>query len=76
MKTSDVPINFIVRDGNTLILNTRSAQALTAAGVPRSQWHAVDRTGQQMYEDMLSGQLSRNNLTSEGVKTVRRSGGS
>ena len=27
----------VVRDGNTLILNTRSSQALTQAGIPRSQ---------------------------------------
>lgn len=76
MKAEDVPIDFIVRDGHTLILNTRSAQALTAAGIPRSQWHAVDRTGEEMYETMLSDQLRRNKLTNEGVATVRASGGS
>lgn len=32
MKPSEVPIDFIVRDGNTLILNTRSAKALETAG--------------------------------------------
>ena len=75
MKPSEVPIDFIVREGNTLMLNTRSAQALEAAGIPRSQWNAVNRTGQEMYENMLSGQLQRNGLTSEGVANVRRSGG-
>lgn len=75
MKPSEVPIDFIVRDGNKLILNTRSAQALEAAGIPRSQWNAVNRTGQDMFENMLSGQLQRNGLTSEGIATVRRSGG-
>lgn len=74
MKPSEVPIDYIVRDGNKLILNTRSAQALEAAGIHRSQWNAVNRTGQEMYENMLSGQLQRNNLTSEGISTVRRSG--
>jgi len=75
MKPSEVPIDFIVRDGNKLILNTRSAQALEAAGIPRSQWNAINRTGQEMYENMLSGQLQRNGLTSEGIANVRRSGG-
>lgn len=75
MKPSDVPIDFIIRDGNKLILNTRSAQALEAAGIPRSQWNAVNRTGQGVFEDMLTGQLQRNGLTSEGIATVRRSGG-
>jgi hypothetical protein len=74
MKVSDVPINYIVRDGNTLILNTRSAQALEAAGIPRSAWEAVNRTGQELFESLLSGQLQRNGLTSAGTATVRQSG--
>jgi len=74
MKPSEVPIDYIVREGNTLILNTRSAQALEAAGIPRSAWTAVNRTGQEMYEAMLSGQLQRNGLTSVGTATVRQSG--
>lgn len=41
----DIPINVVVRDGNTLILNTRSAMALTRAEIPRSSWNVVDRTG-------------------------------
>ena len=40
-----VPVQYIVRDGNTLILNTRSAQALEQARIPRSQWNAVNMTG-------------------------------
>ncbi|MBK8010190.1 MAG: hypothetical protein IPK13_02510 [Deltaproteobacteria bacterium] len=75
MSPSEVPINYIVRDGNTLILNTRSAQALEAAGIPRSAWNAVNRTGQEVFENMLTGQLQRNGLTSAGAATVRRSGG-
>lgn len=75
LKASDVPIDYIIRNGNTLILNTRSAQALTRAGIPRSQWNAVNRTGEAAFEARLSGQLSRNKLTDEGVKTVRPSGG-
>jgi filamentous hemagglutinin len=74
MNASEVPINYIVRDGNTLILNTRSAQALEAAGIPRSAWNAVNRTGQEMFESMLTGQLQRNGLTSAGTAVVRQSG--
>jgi hypothetical protein len=72
---ADVPIQFIVRDGNTLILNTRSAQALTQAGIPRSQWNAANMTGNAAAEARLTGQLQRNNLTSQGTPTVRPSGG-
>jgi RHS repeat-associated protein len=68
---SQIPIDYIVRDGNTLILNTRSAQALTQAGIPRSQWNAINRTGDSLYEELLTGQLTRNKLTSEGIPTVR-----
>lgn len=69
-----VPVDFIVRDGQTLILNTRSAQALTQAGIPRSQWAGVNRTGNPAFEARLTGQLRRNNLTTAGTPTVRRSG--
>jgi hypothetical protein len=74
LKVSDVPIDFIQRGGNTLILNTRSSQALTQAGIPRSQWNAVNRTGQDKFEAMLSGQLKRNKLPEQGTSTVRQSG--
>ncbi len=75
VNVADLSVEYIVRDGNTLILNTRTSQALTQAGIPRSQWNAIDRTGIDLYEEMLSGQLSRNKLTSEGISTVRPSGG-
>lgn len=66
MSSKDVPINVVVRDGNTLITNTRSAQALTRAGIPRDSWNVINRTGDPLFEDLLSGQLSRNNLGSGG----------
>ena len=75
LKVSDVPIDYIVRNGNTLILNTRSSQALIKAGVPRSQWNAINRTGDAAFEARLTGQLNRNNLTEQGISTVRQSGG-
>ncbi len=74
INVSDLPIEYIVRDGNMLILNTRTSQALTRAGIPRSQWISVDRTGNQVFEQLLDGQLSRNKLTSEGISTVRPGG--
>lgn len=70
----DVPISVITRDGNTLILDTRSSQALTRAGIPRVEWNVIDRTGNQFYEKLLDGQLSRNGLTSAGTPTVRSTG--
>lgn len=71
MSAADVPVQYIVRDGNTLMLNTRSAQALEQAGIPRSQWNAVNMTGDAASEARLTGQLQRNNLPPQGTPTVR-----
>ncbi|MEN8446786.1 MAG: hypothetical protein ABG776_17445, partial [Cyanobacteria bacterium J06555_13] len=68
-----IQINAIVRDGNVLILNTRTAEAFRRAGVPRSQWNVVDKTGDPLFEKLLSGQLRRNRLTSSGISSARPS---
>jgi hypothetical protein len=68
LSPKDAPINVVVRDGHTLILNTRSAQALIRAGIPRSQWRVVNRAGDPLYEELVSGQLKRNGLTSSGYR--------
>ena len=70
----DVPIDVIVRDGKTLILNTRSATALEEAGIPRTAWKVADRTGQPGYEARLTDQLRNNNLDSNGIGSVRVKG--
>jgi len=70
----DVPVDMIERDGNTLILNTRSANALERAEVPRSAWNTIDRTGDPAYEARRTGQLDRNNLRSAVTPTVRPTG--
>lgn len=75
IKVSDIPIEYINRDGNILILNTRSSQALTQAGIPSNLWNATDRTGDALFEELLDGQLSRNHITNEGISVVSPSGG-
>jgi hypothetical protein len=64
----ELPINVVVRDGNTLISNTRSAQALTRAGIPRSDWNVINRTGDPFFENLVSGQLGRNGLDGSGYE--------
>ncbi len=54
----DVPVGMIVREGNSLILNTRPAQALMQAGIPRSAWSVIDQTGDPFFEELLTGQLT------------------
>ncbi len=73
MKPSEIPVDYIVRDGRAVILNTRSSQALDAAGIARSEWNAVNRTGTLEFESRLTNQLSRN--PNGPFDTVRRSGG-
>ena len=55
--------------------NTRNYQELIDVGVPRDQWHVTDNIANPLHEKLLDGQLLRNKLTSEGISTVRRSGG-
>jgi hypothetical protein len=74
MGAGDVPIEYIVRDGNTLMLNTRSAQALQQAGIPRSQWNAINVTGNVDAELRLTRQLQGNGLGSGGIANPRPSG--
>ncbi len=66
----DLPVDVIEREGNTLILNTRTSQALTQAGIPRELWYVIDQTGNPDFERMLSAQLSRNGLDSTGIASV------
>jgi hypothetical protein len=74
LSPNDVPIQYIVKDGHTLILNTRSAQALEKAGIPRAQWKAVNMTNDRAAQARLAQQLRRNNLTSEGTPTLHALG--
>jgi RHS repeat-associated protein len=70
MSASELPIEYIVRDGNKLILNTRSSQALNMAGISRAEWNAVNMTGDAAAEARLTGQLQRNELTSKGTSVT------
>lgn len=73
IKVADVSIDVVFRNGETVILNTRSSAALTKANIPRSQWNVVDRTGQEFFEQQLTDQFKRNGL-SQGVNSIKQSG--
>lgn len=64
---SQIPVNMINRGGNTLILHTRTAQALERTGIPRSQWNGVNQTGNPLFERMRTDQLRRNQLSLAGT---------
>ena len=75
IKPSDVPVDYVVGpDGTKLILNTRTSAALDRAGVPKTEWHGVDRTGQPVpgaegttFNDLADAQLKRNGLPPNGT---------
>jgi hypothetical protein len=71
---ASVEINYVVRDGRVIIANTRPAQELERAGVPRSQWNAVNRTGDTEWEGRVTDQLTRNKRTNEGFTNPISSG--
>ncbi|ULQ52152.1 DUF6443 domain-containing protein [Flavihumibacter fluvii] len=73
LSAAEVPINVVVRNGQTFILNTRSSAALMQAGIPRSAWNLVNQTGITSFEEMLTDQLIRNGLIN-GTNTIRQSG--
>ena len=75
LTTADVPIEFFTRKGGqTVIANTRSAQALTRADIPRSQWQGVNLSGDAAGLRRLAGQLQRNKLPGTGTPKTRSSG--
>jgi hypothetical protein len=57
---SSIQVDYVVRGDVVIIHNTRSANALEAAGVPRSQFNAVNKTGNPAVEARVDRQLARN----------------
>ncbi|MEM9566425.1 MAG: hypothetical protein AAGA93_27645, partial [Actinomycetota bacterium] len=78
---ADIVVDYVVLDGHSLILNTRTSTALHWAGVPQSEWMGRNRTGivafvdtrtgdEVLYDDLARGQLKRNGLPAEGSPTL------
>ncbi len=71
---ADVPVEIVVRDGNRLVVNTRSFLALRRAGVSESDIRFIDRTGVAEVEARITERLAKNKLTSAGTETLRITG--
>jgi len=77
IQPSQLPVDYVIIDGQKVILNTRTSAALEGAGVPRSQWHGQDQTGVQVpgeqpgitFNDLAKGQIERNGLPPTGTPT-------
>jgi RHS repeat-associated protein len=56
---SSVPIQVYKLDGKVYILNTRSSVALERAGIPRSKWRSLDKTGDSDAKKRLLDQIKK-----------------
>jgi hypothetical protein len=74
MSPSDVEVKYVNIAGNNLVVNTRSAVALTKAGIPQSEWNLVDVSADgEIVGDMLD-RLTKNGLTVQGTKAIHFGG--
>jgi len=64
---SKLPIDYVVRNNQVFYLNTRSTASLIEAGIPRTQWTFVNRTGNPKFEKNLTNNLGGN---TEGYNEV------
>jgi len=72
---SQVQVDYVVIDGQRLILNTRTSTALRKADIPQSQWHGRDQTGISVddgvtFDDLARAQLERNGLPTDGSPSL------
>ncbi len=71
VKVQDIPVEYVVRpNGNVLIHNTRTAEALTRASIPRANWNAVDCSDVAEVVTRVEEQLQRNNFDDHGTPTL------
>jgi hypothetical protein len=66
----DIPVTVVVLDGHTLIDNTRSASALTRAGIPRAEWVVRDVTASGAARKAIAKRLKANSLSTAGIASV------
>lgn len=74
LKPADLPVEYLVRDGNSLLINTRSSLALKQANIPESSWSLINRTGVESAEAAMTERLLRNGLGSGGTDVLRITG--
>lgn len=76
LNPDQIPIDLYTTHGRTYILNTRSANALQRANIPREEWTTRDVTGDSAALSRLKDQLSGSNLQfGEGVQDAVESSG-
>jgi RHS repeat-associated protein len=74
LTVQQVPVQYVVKDGVQLIVNTRSSLALQRAGISREQWVMLDKSAVPEIQARISQRLIDNNLTTSGTSTLRITG--
>ena len=46
----DIPLNYVMQNGEKVILNSRTSVALERAGIPMKNWYGLNQTGRVAYE--------------------------
>src|SRR5262249_642975 len=78
IKPSQVPLDYVfVKTGERVILNTRTSVALERAGIARSKWWGINRTGVDVpdlpgttFDNLARSQTKNNKLTIEGTPDI------
>lgn len=74
LKPSSLPVEYLVRDENSLPTNTRSSLALKQTGIPQSSCNLINRTGVELAEAAMTQRLLNNSLGSGGTDVLRITG--
>ena len=77
LKPSQVPVDYVVVQGQKVILNTRTSIALNKAGIPKAQWYGRNVTGVKVpgmagktFDDLCNMQTENNCLPPKGTPNM------
>ncbi|MGK4569011.1 RHS repeat-associated core domain-containing protein [Flavobacterium sp. 3HN19-14] len=51
----DIPLNYVIQNGEKVILNSRTSIALERAGIPMKNWYGINQTGKVAYTTAKEG---------------------
>jgi RHS repeat-associated protein len=76
IKVEDVTVDYVMKNGKKVILNSRTSAALEDAGIPMDKWVGVDQTGVKVpgmdnktFDDLANEQIKRNYKPGEELST-------
>jgi len=64
----DIPLDYVMKNGEKIILNSRTSVALERAGIPMNEWYGVNRTGQTAFTTAEEGAVTFDQLANRQLK--------